>query len=58
LTTIQYRVLNNRSQIILQGTQHLKNGKLEVNTEHLESGVYFIQIFSDGKKETHKILKL
>ena len=58
LTTIQYRVLNNRSQIILQGTQHLKNGKLEVNTERLESGVYFIQIFSDGKKETHKILKL
>jgi uncharacterized protein (DUF1501 family) len=58
LTSIQYRVLNNRSQIILQGTQHLKNGKLEVNTERLESGVYFIQIFSDGKKETHKILKL
>ena len=58
LTTIQYRVLNNRSQIILQGTQHLKNGKLEVNTERLESGVYFIQIVSDGKKETHKILKL
>ena len=58
LTTIQYRILNNRSQIILQGTQHLKNGKLEINTERLESGVYFIQIFSDGKKETHKILKL
>ena len=58
LAIIQYRVLNNRSQIILQGTHHLKNGKLEVNIERLKSGVYFIQIISDGKKETHKILKL
>ena len=58
LATIQYRILNNRSQIILQGTHHLKNGKLEVNIERLKSGVYFIQIISDGKKETHKILKL
>lgn len=58
LTIIQYRVLSNRSQIILQGTHHLKNGKLEVNIERLKSGVYFIQIISDGKKETHKILKL
>ena len=58
LATIQYRIFNNRSQIILQGTHHLKNGKVEVNTEHLESGVYFVQIFSKGKKETHKIIKL
>ncbi len=58
LAIIQYRVLNNRSQIILQGTHHLKNGKLEVNIERLKSGVYFIQIISNGKKETHKILKL
>ena len=58
LAIIQYRVLNNRSQIILQGTHHLKNRKLEVNIERLKSGVYFIQIISDGKKETHKILKL
>jgi len=58
LATIQYRIFDNRSQIILQGTNHLKNGKLEVNTERLESGVYFVQIFSEGKKESHKILKL
>ena len=58
LATIQYRIFNNRSQIILQGTHHLKNGKVEVNTEHLKSGVYFVQIFSKGKKENHKIIKL
>ena len=58
LATIQYRIFDNRSQIILQGTNQLKNGKLEVNTERLESGVYFVQIFSESKKESHKILKL
>ena len=58
LATIQYRIFNNKSQVILQGTHHLKNGKVEVNTERLKSGIYFVQIFSKGKQETHKIIKL
>jgi uncharacterized protein (DUF1501 family) len=57
-STVSYRIFNNSSQVVLQGTHNLTNGKLSINTLHLTTGVYFIQIFSDGKNETHKILKL
>ena len=57
-TTVNYRIFNNRSQIVLQGTHNVINGKLEINTVHIASGVYFLQIFSNGNTETHKIIKL
>tara|TARA_B100000787_G_scaffold164257_1_gene146744 strand:+ start:2584 stop:4221 length:1638 start_codon:yes stop_codon:yes gene_type:complete len=56
-TSVQYRIFNNRSQIVLKGTHNAMNGKLTINTDQFVPGIYFIQIFSDGKNETHKILK-
>jgi hypothetical protein len=57
-TTVSYRVFNNQSQTVLKGTHQLINGTLKVNTQNLTPGIYFIQIISNGKNETHKILKL
>lgn len=57
-TIIRYRMFNSRSQMVLQGTQNIINGKLKINTVHLASGIYFLQIFSDSNTETHKIIKL
>ena len=57
-TTVKYRIFNSRSQMVLQGTHNVINGKLEINTVHIASGVYFLQIFSNGNTETHKIIKL
>ena len=55
---MSYRVFNNQSQTVLKGTHQLINGTLKVNTQNLTPGIYFIQIISNGKNETHKILKL
>ena len=57
-TIVGYKIFNNRSQIVLQGTHNLVNGKLGINTTQLKSGIYFLQIFWKNRKETHKILKL
>ena len=56
--TVSYSVFNNQSQVVLKGTHQLINGTLKVNTQHLNPGIYFIQIISNGKNETHKVLKL
>tara|TARA_B110000003_G_scaffold104884_1_gene107219 strand:+ start:2057 stop:3694 length:1638 start_codon:yes stop_codon:yes gene_type:complete len=56
--TVRYQIFNNRSQIILKGTHQLIHGTLNINTQRLSPGIYFIQIHSNGKNETHKILKL
>jgi hypothetical protein len=56
--TVSYRVFNNQSQTVLNGTHQLINGTLKVNTQNLTPGIYFIQIISNGKNETHKVLKL
>ncbi|MDT7830754.1 DUF1501 domain-containing protein [Flavobacteriaceae bacterium S356] len=53
-----YKVFNSSGQIILQGSYELLDGNLAIDVLPLASGVYFIQIFSENKKETHKILKL
>ena len=57
-STIGYRIFNNSAQTILQGTHQLINGNLSIDIQRLTTGIYYIQIFSDGKNETHKILKL
>ncbi len=57
-TTVTYKVFNSSGKTVLQGTYDLLDGNLAVNVLPLTSGVYFIQIFSENRKETHKILKL
>ncbi len=57
-TSVHYRVFNTGSKTVLQGAHNIINGRLTINTNQLVSGIYFIQIFSDNKNETHKILKL
>jgi len=42
--TVSYRVFNNQSQTVLNGTHQLINGTLKVNTQNLTPGIYFIQI--------------
>lgn len=55
---VSYRVFNHVGQTVLQGNHDPANGNLAVDVLKLASGVYFVEIFSDNKKETHKILKL
>ena len=57
-STVAYKVFNSSGQTVLQGSYELLDGNLAVDVLPLASGVYFIQIFSENKKETHKILKL
>jgi uncharacterized protein (DUF1501 family) len=57
-SNVAYTVFNSSGQTVLQGNYELLDGNLAVDVLSLASGVYFIQIFSENKKETHKILKL
>lgn len=57
-TTVAYKIFNSAGRTVLHGSYELTDGTLAVNVLPLASGVYFMQIFSENKKETHKILKL
>lgn len=56
--TVKYRIFNKISQLILHGTLQTSRVAQSIDLRKLTSGTYFIQIFSDGEKEVHKIVKL
>ncbi len=53
-----YTVFNQLGQVILLGNLELKNGKpATINTQEINSGIYFIQVTNGSESQTIKFIK-
>ena len=58
ISTLSYSVYNSSGVLIINNNGNIENGKLSLNLEHLNNGVYLIEISANGKKEIHKLIKV
>ncbi len=56
--SVSYSIYNSSGALIINRTKNLILRKLSLNLSHLTHGVYIIEIVVDGKKETHKVIKI
>lgn len=56
--SISYRLFNSSGVMLIDKTENLKDGKLELNLKRLSSGLYIFQIDTPNKNEIHKVIKI
>lgn len=56
--SISYRLFNSSGVMLIDKTDDLTEGQININLKHLSSGLYIFQIDADGKKEIHKAIKI
>ena len=58
VNNITLKIYNNSGVLLFNKMENLINGKLNLNLFHLSSGIYIFEISSEGRKETHKAIKI
>lgn len=56
--SVSYKLFNSSGIMLLEKTEALTNGKLDLHLKNLASGLYVFQIDVNGKKELHKLIKI
>lgn len=55
---ITYKIYNATGALITSKTDYIVQGKLSLNVSYLTNGLYLVEIISNNRKETHKLLKI
>lgn len=55
---ITFRLFNSSGVMLIDKTDDLIDGEININLKHLSSGLYIFQIDTNGKKEIHKVIKM
>mgnify|MGYP001814363820 CR=1 FL=1 len=55
---VSFKVYNTLGKLLMNQTNVLEFGQLNLNLKHLKSGLYLFHIEVDGQIETHKVVKI
>lgn len=55
---VSYKIYNTAGVLITSKTDYIVQGKLSLNVAYLHNGLYLVEIISNKRKETHKLLKI
>ena len=55
---VAFKVYNTAGKLVMNQTNALEFGQLNLNLQHLRSGIYLFQIEIDSHVETHKVVKI